>query len=76
MGTKPLRRAARAVSRGREAQNRRVVFSKLFQAEYVTDMNAVLEVGTHGNHAGLVGPTRFPCQELDVLKGNRQIFAS
>lgn len=76
MGAKPLRRAAWSVSRGCEAQNRSVVFSELFQARYVTDMNAVLEVGTHGNHAGLIGATGFPCQELEVLKRNRHIHMS
>lgn len=66
VGAEALRRAARAVSRGREAQHRCVVVGELFQARYVTDVDAVLEVGTHCDHADLAGVTGFPRQELET----------
>lgn len=68
MGAEALRRAARAVSGGREAQHRRVVVGEFFQARYVTDVDAVLEVGTHSDHADLAGTTGLPGQELEVSK--------
>lgn len=66
MGAKALRRAARAVSGGREAQHRCVVVGEFFQARYVTDVDAVLEVGTHSDHAELAGTAGFPRQELET----------
>lgn len=68
MGAEALRRAARAVSGGREAQHRRVVVGEFFQARYVTDVDAVLEVGTHSDHADLAGTAGLPGQELEVSK--------
>lgn len=73
MGAEPLWWAAWTVPWCGEAQNRSVVLGELFQARYVSDMDAVLEVGTHGNHAGLVAATGFPRQELDAVEWNGDI---
>lgn len=73
MGAEPLRWAAWTVSRRGEAQDRSVVLGELLQARYVSDMDAVLEVGTHGHHAGLVAVTGFPRQELDAVEQNGDI---
>lgn len=34
----------------------------------MTDVNAVLEVGTHSDHADVIGVTGFPRQQLEELK--------
>lgn len=67
MGAKPLRRAAWAVSRGGEAQHRRVVLCEFLQAGDVADVNAVLEVGTHRDAGDFVRTTWFPRQQLEMM---------
>lgn len=68
MGACALRWAARAVSRGSEAQYRGVVFCVLFQARDVTNMNTVLEVGTGRHHTDLIWTSEFPRQKLEMIR--------
>lgn len=64
VGSHQLGRAARAIPGRGEAQHRGEVLGELAQPRHVAHVDAVLEVGPHRHHRGLVLVLRLPRDEL------------